>query len=81
MHSYDRISSVEASQVSEIKEMITTCKQKQAVYTNTMTGLTNDLAELQLQKDSVKGMIEETYQTYKAILEKIKVRNKIHVSY
>jgi hypothetical protein len=35
--------------------------------------LENSLSELQMQRDNAKGLVQETFQTYKTILEKQKV--------
>jgi tripartite motif-containing protein 2/3 len=72
-HLYDRLSNVEAAQVKELKDLIYSCREKREVYSNIMNGLNDELTELHLQKDNVKGLIDETFQTYKALLEKIKV--------
>ena len=36
------------------------------------------LSELQMQRDNARGQIQETFQSYKAILERVQVGYSVH---
>ena len=72
-HHYERIADVEGKQVEEVKNLISEGKGKVQFCEEAASGLGDSLAELQMQRDNMKGLIVETFQSYKAILEKRKV--------
>ena len=54
------------SLVTESKSKVVSCEEATAT-------LQNALGELQSQRDNAKDLINETFQSYKAVLEKRKV--------
>ncbi|XP_064636652.1 brain tumor protein-like [Lineus longissimus] len=70
-HHYERIADIEAKQVEEIKNLMQESRSKTKFCEDASNNLTNSLSELQLQRDNAKGLIQETFQSYKAILEKV----------
>ncbi|KAL3880412.1 hypothetical protein ACJMK2_032652 [Sinanodonta woodiana] len=71
-HQHERIVDVEGQQKDELKALIRESKAKIEYCDQITTSLQNGLMELQMQRDNAKGMIQETFQSYKAILEKRK---------
>ncbi|KAJ8297904.1 hypothetical protein KUTeg_024435 [Tegillarca granosa] len=69
-HHYERISDVEEKIVEDLKGLVTECKSKVSLCEESSNSLQNALTELQMQRDNAKGLINETFQSYKAILEK-----------
>lgn len=57
----------------EIEALLTKSKEKIEKLENFSSGLENDLQELSHQRSAAKDLINETYQSYKAVLEKCKV--------
>ncbi len=76
IHHYDRIAAVETTQIAHLGELVKKCRGQLEECDETSQALQGFLSELQLQRDNARGHIEETYQTYRAKLEKIKVRLK-----
>jgi tripartite motif-containing protein 2/3 len=74
MHHYERITAVETTQIADMGELVKKCRGQLDECDEASQSLQGFLSELQLQRDNARGLIEETYQTYRAKLEKIKVR-------
>lgn len=55
------------------KSLLTKSKSKIASYEEATGTLQNALGELQSQRDNAKDLINETFQSYKAVLEKRRV--------
>jgi len=72
-HQYERIADIEAKQIEEMENLIAESKNKVTFCEAASHTLENGLSELQMQRDNVKGLIQETFQSYKAILEKRQV--------
>lgn len=73
-HHYERISDIIEKQREDFQVLITECRSKVSVCDEASSTLENSLSELQMQRDNAKGLVQETFQTYKTILEKQKVR-------
>ncbi|CAG5076904.1 Similar to TRIM45: Tripartite motif-containing protein 45 (Bos taurus) [Cotesia congregata] len=69
-HQYERLSDAETSQIEELVNLMTESKNKIIECDSTSSHLENALSELQAQHDQAKDLIIETFQSYKAILEK-----------
>lgn len=69
-HVYERVADCEKKQIDEIHTLIAESKCKIRFCEEASAGLENSLSELQLQHDNAKGLINETFQTYKTMLEK-----------
>lgn len=57
---------------SGLPELMAVVKGKTEVLPDEVSELSNTLGELQEQRDGVRSLIEETYQSYKAMLENCK---------
>lgn len=68
-HHYERISEIEEKQKNEIEQLVSECKGKVSVCEEATSSLQNSLSELQVLRDDAKSLIQETFQTYKAMLE------------
>lgn len=73
-HFYERISDVEEKFSTELKNLITESKSKIKFCEEASSTVENGLGDLQMQRDNAKSLIQETFQSYKAILEKNRVR-------
>lgn len=69
-HHYERMSEAEDRQREELQSLMTESKSKVAFCEDASSHLANALSELQVQYDSAKDLIQETFQSYKAVLEK-----------
>ncbi|XP_008548372.1 B-box type zinc finger protein ncl-1 [Microplitis demolitor] len=69
-HQYERLSDAESSQIEELVNLMSESKNKITECDKTSSHLENALSELQAQHDQAKDLIIETFQSYKAILEK-----------
>ncbi|XP_034949845.1 B-box type zinc finger protein ncl-1-like [Chelonus insularis] len=69
-HQYERISDAEGRQIEEIVNLMSESKTKISECERASLQLENALSELQSQHDQAKDLIIETFQSYKAILEK-----------
>ena len=72
-HHYDRMAAIEMMQIAEIKELVKKCRGQLSCCDEATQSLEGCLSELQMQRDNARGLIEESYQTYRAMLEKMKV--------
>ncbi|XP_071124967.1 B-box type zinc finger protein ncl-1-like isoform X2 [Mytilus edulis] len=68
-HHYERITDIEESQRSDFDVLITECKSKVSACNEASSSLENSLSDLQMQRDDAKGLIQETFQTYRTVLE------------
>ena len=57
----------------ELKKFTTACGEKLEECQKISSNLTLAFEELEMQKDNTKGLIEETFQSYKAVLEETRV--------
>lgn len=73
LHNYERIIDVEMKTFNELHALVDNSKTKIDYCQNQYSTLENCLAELQDQLETARGSIDETYQSYKAILEKRRV--------
>ena len=73
VHTYERISELEEMQKAELTALIGECKGKVQFCEEATSTLENALSEVQMQRDNARGQIEETFQTYRTMLETRKV--------
>lgn len=71
-HQYERLTDAESRQKEELFNLMTESKTKITECDQVSTQLENALSELQVQHDQAKDLVTETFQSYKAILEKCK---------
>lgn len=71
-HQYERLTDAEPRQKEELINLMTESKAKITDCDQVTVQLENALSELQVQHDQAKDLITETFQSYKAILEKCK---------
>lgn len=71
-HQYERLTDAEPRQKEELINLMTESKTKISECDQVTVQLENALSELQVQHDQAKDLITETFQSYKAILEKCK---------
>ncbi|XP_046377272.1 B-box type zinc finger protein ncl-1-like [Haliotis cracherodii] len=71
-HSHEKISDIEEQQKEDLKSLVTESKSKVSICQEATSNLENALSELQIQRDNAKGLIQETFQSCKAVLEKRK---------
>ncbi|KAL6428302.1 hypothetical protein ACFW04_008540 [Cataglyphis niger] len=71
-HQYERLTDAEPRQKEELVNLMTESKAKIVECDQVSVQLENALSELQVQHDQAKDLIMETFQSYKAILEKCK---------
>ncbi|XP_072757506.1 B-box type zinc finger protein ncl-1 [Anoplolepis gracilipes] len=71
-HQYERLTDAEPRQKEELVNLMTDSKAKIVECDQVSVQLENALSELQVQHDQAKDLIMETFQSYKAILEKCK---------
>ncbi|CAH1777460.1 unnamed protein product [Owenia fusiformis] len=69
-HFYERFGEIETKQKDELKSLIAESISKKDYCEDVSGALQNSLMELQIQRDQAKGLIDETFQSYKAVLEK-----------
>ncbi|XP_021926795.1 B-box type zinc finger protein ncl-1-like isoform X2 [Zootermopsis nevadensis] len=69
-HLYERLSEAEDRQREELQSLMTESKSKVEFCEDASSHLANALSELQVQHDCAKDLIQETFQSYKAVLEK-----------
>jgi hypothetical protein len=72
-HQPERVQDLEEKEREYLKSIITESKSKIASCEEATGTLMSSLTELQSQRDNAKDLINETFQSYKAILEKRKV--------
>ena len=72
-HSCDRISDIEAKQIEQLTAVVAETHSKIQKCESASVSLETVLSDLQQQRDNASDLIKETYQSYKAILEKRKV--------
>lgn len=72
-HQCENISETEKKLKDELSIMLAESKKKVAVCDEAHQKLESSLNDLQMQRDNAKGLIQETFQSYKAMLEKKKV--------
>jgi len=73
-HQYELLEDVEARQSEELQNLVSESQSKLEFCEEASGNLGNALSELQMQRDNARGLIQETFQSYKAILEKKQVR-------
>uniref|UniRef100_A0A1B6H495 Uncharacterized protein n=1 Tax=Cuerna arida TaxID=1464854 RepID=A0A1B6H495_9HEMI len=71
-HHYERLSDAYERHKEHLQNLMGESKTKMAYCEDATNSLSNALAELQAQHDNAKGLINETFQSYKALLEKRK---------
>ncbi|XP_046395805.1 B-box type zinc finger protein ncl-1-like [Ischnura elegans] len=69
-HDWERASEVEGRLREELVSLMAQSKAQVGLCEEASTLLENALGELQLQHDNARAFIQETFQSYKAILEK-----------
>lgn len=72
-HFTEKISNVDTKFSDEINNLITECKNKIKLFEETSNNLENALTDMQMQRDNVKGLVQETFQSYKTALENRRV--------
>lgn len=73
MHNHERINEAEPKNIDELYALVDDAKDKMNVCQSQFSTLDSYLAELQDQLENARGSVNETYQSYKAILEKRRV--------
>ncbi|CAI9734641.1 brain tumor protein-like [Octopus vulgaris] len=68
-HFTEKISNVDTKFSDEINNLITESKNKIKLFEETSNNLENALTDMQMQRDNVKGLVQETFQSYKTALE------------
>ncbi|XP_012286456.1 B-box type zinc finger protein ncl-1 isoform X2 [Orussus abietinus] len=69
-HQYERLADAEPRQREELASLMAESKARISDYDQASSQLENALSELQVQHDQAKDLINETFQSYKALLEK-----------
>ena len=72
-HQCERVVDMEQKQREGLRQIISDAKAKISTFEDTSGKLESLLSELQQQRDNVQDLINETFQSYKASLEKRKV--------
>lgn len=73
-HKPERVQDLEEKEREYLKSLITEGKSKISSCEEASATLMSSLGELQSHRDNAKDLINETFQSYKAILEKTRVR-------
>lgn len=71
-HQYERLVDAEPRLKEELSNLLNDTKAKIADCGQTTNQLGNALSELQAQRDQAKDLIMESFQSYKAVLEKLR---------
>ncbi|XP_056010419.1 brain tumor protein-like isoform X3 [Ostrea edulis] len=71
-HICENVTETERKLKEELSVLLTESKKKFVVCDEAHQTLESSLNDLQMQRDNAKGLIQETFQSYKAILEKKK---------
>lgn len=74
LHSYERMSDAEPKSIDELGCLIRKTKDKINECQSEFQLLDQYLADLEEQKEQSRGLIEETFHSYKTILERRKVK-------
>lgn len=72
-HEPERVQELEDTEREFFKNLISDSKSKISTCEEASTSLMSSLTELASQRDNAKDLINETFQSYKAILEKKRV--------
>ena len=72
-HDISRIADVETQNLEELHAMVRETKRKAETCRGASTKLETIQQELQEQRDDAKGLIQETFQSLKAVLDKRQV--------
>ena len=72
-HHYELLEDVESRQADDLQNLVTESQSKVEFCEEASGNLGNGLGELQMQRDNARGLIQETFQSYKSILEKQQV--------
>ena len=72
-HHFEKIADIEAKSREEMRMLVTESNSKIKFCDQASSSLEGSLSELQMQRDNARGLIEETFQTYRTILEKVQV--------
>lgn len=79
-HQYELLEEVESRQAEELQNLVSESQSKLEFCEEATGNLSNALSELQMQRDNARGLIQETFQSYKAILEKQQVSRRFVVT-
>lgn len=71
-HQYERLVDAYERQRNELQNLVSESKAKVAFCEDATSTLQNTLGDLQAQHDNAQSLINETFQSYKALLEKRK---------
>lgn len=71
-HQYERLIDAEPRLKEELLNLLNETKAKMSDCGQTTNQLGNALSELQAQRDQAKDLIMESFQSYKAVLEKLR---------
>lgn len=69
-HHYESLADAEGRQREELQSLVTESKSKVEFCESASSHLDSALRELQIQHDNAKDLIQETFHSYKAVLEK-----------
>ena len=74
-HRVEHIADIEGKHEELLRNLVMESKSKIAFCEQAASSLEGGLSDLQMQRDNARGLIEETFQTYRTILENIQVRH------
>ena len=63
---------------SELRGLMDECRSKATACERASAGLEGALGELQMERDNARGLVEETFHSYKAVLTHRKVFNFLY---
>jgi hypothetical protein len=72
-HRHERIPELGDKQLKEIRHLVTEARDKVSSCMEASSNLESLLSDLEMQRDNARGLIEETFQTYRTMLQKRKV--------
>ena len=73
IHYCELLNDVELKNIEHLHLLVNEAKNKVNYFQDQFTTMDNNLADLQDQLEAARGNIDETYQSYKSILEKRRV--------
>lgn len=71
-HPYERVSEAVGPIREELRDLVDRAKERIASAEDTLNTLSSSLSELQTNHDNARSLIEETFQSYKAVLEAVR---------
>ena len=68
-HKHERITDIHETQAEELRVLVKEAQGKISYCEEATSQLSNTLTDLQMERDDARSLIQETFHTYKAILE------------